>query len=415
MSTLTRPPAYPVLSDGRTTLRRLRTEDAQVFAEIHQDPLNVKFSGSVADMDADQASEFITGSIAAGWAAGTNLRFAILERMPKGEQVVGTLSLQEVYATTDGGSASVGIKMLPAGRGTGSAQRAIGLLCGYAFGNLGLGILHWLCTDGNQPSIALAQRCGFSLAAQIPGYGKANDQVSDASIFSQTAAQFAAAGQAADASQATVAGQTAGGTLAPSPALLVNTPVIPTLRNATVVLRELTMADAPQLVENCRNAEAVRWTTVPLDYSMEHAEYFIKTLTQQGWSNRDILTFAVAHPVTDTLLGTVDLQCKNPGTAAIGINFGAHARGTGAAEAAIRLLLDFAFNQLNLSYVHWNALVPNWGSRKLAWKLGFKFEGMIRGDYNDRGTASDRWILSLAAGDERTPMEPWTGPGPVSR
>ena len=398
MNTLAPSRTHPVLSDGRTTLRRFTSADAAALAAIHADPLNIKWTASEARMSLQQAGELIAGSIAAGWDGGSYLRFAISEVLDGVPEIVGTISLQNIFSTPDGGSAGVGIKMLPAGRGTGCAQRAIELLCGYAFGNLGLEILHWRTTVGNTASTALAKRCGFVQAAQIPGYGLVSGQVADGLMFTQSREQFLS-----------------GTHPAPEPPAFEMTTVVPVLRNDTVVLRALTMADAPVLVENCVNPEAVRWTTVPLGYTMEHADYFINTITPDGWRTGETLTFAVADPATDKLLGTVDLQCKNPGAAAIGINFGAHARGTGAAESAVRLLLDYAFNQLNLSYAHWTVLVPNWGSRKLAWKLGFHFDGEIRGDYNDRGTPSDRWILSLAAVDEQSPQEPWTGPAPLNR
>ncbi len=394
-------PKNPVLSDGRTTLRRLTVADAAAFAAIHRDPLNIKWTASSDGMEVGQGADLITGSIHAGWESGRYLRFAIEETLDGVDQVVGTLSLQDIFSTHPGGTASVGIKMLPSGRGTGCAQRAIDLLKGFAFGTLRLEILHWRTTLGNDTSAELARRCGFVLAAQIPGLGRVDGRVADGLLFTQSRAQHNAGLDGRPEPAAAKAG-------------LDVSPVVPELRHDAVVLRALTLADAPALVENCRDPEAVRWTTVPLGYTMDHAEHFINTLTPEGWRSGETLTFAAVDPWTDGLLGTLDLQCKNPGAAAVGINFGPHARGTGAAEAAARLLLDYAFDQLNLGYVHWHALVPNWGSRKLAWKLGFRFDGHIRGDYNDRGTPSDRWVLSLAAADLRTPQEPWTGPAPIS-
>ena len=400
-------PANPVLGDGRTTLRRLTLADAAAFAAIHRDPLNIKWTASQAGMSVREAGGLITGSIDAGWEDGHYLRFGIVDVLGGVQELVGTLSLQDVVSTRAGGSAGVGIKMLPAGRGTGCAQRAIELLCGYAFGLLGLEILHWRTTVGNEASAALARRCGFVLAARIPGYGHVDGQVADGLLFTRTReqcdAQDAPAGSAAKEMPDAAAD------------VLDIQAVVPVLRGDTVLLRALTMDDAPALVENCLDPEAVRWTTVPLDYTLEHAEHFINILVPEGWRSGETLTFAVADPATDGLLGTVDLQCRAPGAAAVGINLGPRARGTGAAEAGVRLLLDYAFNQLNLSYVHWSALVPNWGSRKLAWKLGFRLDGEIRGDYNDRGIPSDRWILSLAAGEEQSPQGPWAGPAPASR
>lgn len=383
----------PRFGDGVTSLRRFTREDAAAFAAIHRDALNVKWTSSEADMDAERAAELIDSAIAQGWDEGSSLRFAVTERVAGSETVIGTASLHDVFRSKSGGSASVGIKMLAAGRGTGSATRAVELLTGYAFGTLGLGVLHWRTSVGNDASRDLALRCGFVFAAEIPGYGHVDGEVADGWLLSESAAQW----------DHHVNGP------APVPELDIDA-IVPRLSDGTVVLRALGDADAPQLVANCVNPESIRWTTVPLGYTLEHADFFINTLTVDGWRKRDVLTFAVADAVTDELLGTVDLQCKNPGTAAIGINFGEHARGTGTAERAVRILADYAFNQINLSYLHWSALVPNWGSRKLAWKLGFTFEGEIRGDFNDRGTPRDRWILTLAAGDPMSPPDPWTGP-----
>ncbi|MBP2411294.1 RimJ/RimL family protein N-acetyltransferase [Arthrobacter stackebrandtii] len=389
--------SHPVLSDGQTTLRRFTAADASAFASIHTDPLNITWTASDPAMTVREAGELIAGSIARGWEDGRYLRFAITDMLDGVPAIVGTLSLQDVFSTAGGGSAGVGIKMLPAGRGTGAAQRAIALLCGYAFGNLGLEILHWRTTAGNEASASLARRCGFVLAAEIPGYGHVDGTVADGLMFTLTRDGY----------------HLFDGLPAGSGALDL-TPAVPVLAGDRVVLRALSMADAPALVENCRNPEAVRWTAVPLDYSMADADFFINKLTVEGWRTGRTLIFAAARADTDELLGTIDLQCKAPGAAAVGINFGPHARGTGAAEEAVRLLLDYAFDQLNLAWVHWIAMVPNWASRKLAWKLGFHYDGHGRGDYDDRGKPADRWLLSLAAGEPRTPVQPWTGPVPRS-
>jgi RimJ/RimL family protein N-acetyltransferase len=369
------------LGSGPTSLRRFTAADAAVFAAIHHDALNVKWAGSDAGMTVERARQLIEGPVAEGWDNGSLLRFAIVEQLDTGACVVGTLSLQNVNRTPGGGAASVGIKLLAAGRGRGSGRRAVGLACDHAFGTLGLSVLHWHTTAGNHASRVLAERCGFRFVAEIPGGGLVDGAVADGWVLVREAAQE-----------------------------LQLQPVVPRLTDGSVLLRALQDSDAEQLVANCSNAEAVRWTTVPLGYTPAHAAHFINTITPEGWRSGKTLTFAVADPGTDRLLGTVDLQCKHPGAAAVGINFGEHARGTGAAESAVRLLADYAFYQLNLSFLHWSAMVPNWGSRKLAWKLGFTLEGQVRGQFNDRGTPADRWILTLAATDPGRPQSPWDGP-----
>lgn len=389
------------LGAGTTVLRRFGASDAAAFAAIHRDPLNVRWTGSVPDMDTAVAAGYIAGALADGWDSGSQLRLAVEEALDAGPTVVGTVSLQEVLASGNGGSAAVGIKMLPAGRGTGSASRALELLCGWAFGTLGLTQLHWRSATANTAGMALARRCGFVARETIAGYGYDGGQACDGMVLTLSAEQWAARSREAPSGTAAAAAAAE--------------PEVPVLRGDTVMLRALTMADAPALVELCRDPESVKWTTIPPDYTPEHAEAFIGRIAPDGWRSGKVLTFGAADPASNALLATVDLQCRIPGTAAVGINVAVPARGTGFAEAAVRLLLDYAFNELKLGYVHWHAVVPNWGSRKLAWRLGFAFDGELRGGCDDRGTPRGLWALSLAAGEPRTPQLPWAGPAPANR
>ena len=51
------------------------------------------------------------------------------------------------------------------------------------------------------------------------------------------------------------------------------------------------------------------------------------------------------------------------------------ARGRGVMERALRLLLEWGFAERDLQTVIWLARRGNWASRRLAWRLGFSFDG----------------------------------------
>lgn len=176
--------------------------------------------------------------------------------------------------------------------------------------------------------------------------------------------------------------------------------LIPVLSDGVVRLRGIEHRDARQLIINCRDPEAVRWTTVPLDYSADDAEKFIDEICPRGWADGSVHAFAIVEAASDGLLGTVDLHHFRAGTAEIGINLGPAARGSGAALRAVRLIQDYAFTGLSLEYLYWQAYVPNWASRKLALKAGFRFEAELRGFADARGSSTDVWILSLAAAEQ---------------
>lgn len=398
---------------GSTWLRSLTGEDAKAFAAIHRDPLNVEWASSDSTMTLESAAKLISGPIERAAAQGTTIRLAILDD-ELGAEVAGTLSLQDITRAGDVAVAAVGIKLVGKARGRGIAGRAIDALLRYGFQELGLTLLHWKASVGNQASRRLAENNHFTLVATVPGYGHRSGAITDGWIFTLDKSSWLA-GQAAHNQNSTVTdklelsagvvhpGETGQTKLAPEP-------VVPVLSDGKVTLRALSDKDAPALVKNCLDPAAIRWTSVPLNYDLSHADFFINTVVPEGWESRNVLGFAVVDAATDSLLGTIDLQCKTPGTAGIGINMGPTARGTGASESACRLLIDYAYNQLNLSYLHWHALDQNWASRKLAWKLGFTFEGSIRGGISDRGTPHDVWILTRAASDSPEPKGEWAGP-----
>ncbi|HEY8294147.1 MAG TPA: GNAT family protein [Micrococcaceae bacterium] len=389
----------PVLADGVVTLRPFAPSDARGYAALNRERENVRWSASSAGMSEAEAVRSIEGPIATGWRSGSTRRLAIIG--PDGA-LAGTTALHNVR----NGSASLGIKLTAAARGRGLAARAVQLMIGYAFGAAGLQVLHWHAVVGNEPSRRLAERAGFRLEGTVRGYSYADGVPADAWIFSLLRGDRRPGPEGVLSQVPDEVSRTG----PPGAAELDIAPVVPVLSDGTVRLRALAAGDIEQLVANCLDPDAVRWTTVPLNYTAEDARSFIFEAVPGWWKDGSQQNFAVADARTDRLLGSIGLHAFRASVAEVGVNMGPDSRGTGAAERACRLLLDYAFDQLNLEYLYWRAVVPNWASRKLAWKLGFRFDAELRGFLDDRGTAADAWMLSLARGDARGPAAPWDGP-----
>ncbi|MBT2514273.1 GNAT family N-acetyltransferase [Arthrobacter sp. ISL-30] len=193
--------------------------------------------------------------------------------------------------------------------------------------------------------------------------------------------------------------------------------VVPLLSDGLVTVRAFQESDAAGLVAVCRDEEVRRWTNVPDDYTLDMARRHIHQVVPGWWRDGTKQVWAVVA-TTETAaesgspskyLGSINLHAFAFGRAEIGLAFGAEARGTGAAERAVRLILDYAFDHLNLEYVAWRAITGNWGSRKLAWKCGFAFDGELRGAAEHRGELRNVWCLSLQRDEPRSPREPWVG------
>ncbi|WP_285726481.1 GNAT family N-acetyltransferase [Psychromicrobium xiongbiense] len=196
---------------------------------------------------------------------------------------------------------------------------------------------------------------------------------------------------------------------ATTPEDLVQTDLVPVLSDGTVTLRALTLADVPGIVRNCRDDQAQRWISrLPLDYGESDAVHYLTEIVATGWRDGSTQDFAVADASDEGLLGTIGLHAFRAGTAELGINLGPASRGRGVGSHAVALLLDYAFNGLNLEYLYWFALAPHWASRKLAEKSGFRFEAELRGFADHRGTSAAVWMLSQSREEYLSRVEPRT-------
>ena len=75
----------------------------------------------------------------------------------EGNAVIGSVSLTDF----EHGNAMVRYWLLPEGRGRGLATRAVKLVAGWAFSDLGVGRLAVFIEPENVASVAVVERCGF--------------------------------------------------------------------------------------------------------------------------------------------------------------------------------------------------------------------------------------------------------------
>lgn len=189
-----------------------------------------------------------------------------------------------------------------------------------------------------------------------------------------------------------------------------STPV-PTLSDGVVTLRAHREDDVQACLEQCRDPLSQAWTTVPVPYALDDARRFVRDVMPGGWASDREWGFAVEAPDDDgthRYAGTVSLRNEGDGRAEIA--YGSHpwVRGTGHMERGLRLLLDWGFGEgRDLRTVIWWANDGNWASRKLAWRLGFSFDGTVRRWLPQRGELLDAWVGSLTRDDPREPRTPW--------
>jgi len=183
--------------------------------------------------------------------------------------------------------------------------------------------------------------------------------------------------------------------------------VIPVLTDGEVTLRAHRLSDVDEMVVQCTDPLSIAGTGLPLAYTPEDAVRYATETVPNGWQNRSEWGFAVE---ARGFAGSVSLRLHGDGIADIAYGLHPAARGRGVCARAVKLLLDWGFEQPEIDLVTWHAYVGNWASRRVAWANGFRIDTTIEKFHSQRGVRVDCWVGSLRADDTREPKTPWHVP-----
>ncbi|MDN5558444.1 MAG: GNAT family N-acetyltransferase [Ruaniaceae bacterium] len=181
-----------------------------------------------------------------------------------------------------------------------------------------------------------------------------------------------------------------------------------------IELKAPTEADIPAITAACQDPVIADFTTVPSPYTEADARTFVTEVVPASWSKGGA-EWGI-YRERGQLAGMIGLAARGDATVELGYWVAPDSRGQGTLHPAIRLALDFAFDELGAEKVSWSAVVGNWGSWRAAWKHGFRREGISRlahRSLNEGEPARTMWTASLLKQWPREPAEPWTGPDGV--
>lgn len=173
------------------------------------------------------------------------------------------------------------------------------------------------------------------------------------------------------------------------------------LRADGLVLRPWQEEDAPAVAAACRDPEIPRWIPwVPSPYTDEDARAYVRGCLESPDERRP---FAIVNAETGGLLGSIDIRI-NPQlrTGHVGYWIVAEARGRGICTSALRALSNWALEELGLGRLELVTDPDNVGSQRVAEKVGFRREGVLRSHLVHRdGRRRDSVMFSLLPGEVR--------------
>lgn len=193
-----------------------------------------------------------------------------------------------------------------------------------------------------------------------------------------------------------------------NPATASNPPTgIPRLRGDRVVLRGFREDDLDDFYVVHSDPAVMRYWSFPAWTDISQAtEYFASA--RSGCDPERLLCWATTLADTDRLIGGVTLFAINSAQqrAEIGYVLGSAHWGLGYAQEALSLVLDFAFGTLGLRRVEADIDPRNASSCKLAERLGFVREGLLRERWEIAGEVCDTVMYGLLAKDWRARRSP---------
>lgn len=180
---------------------------------------------------------------------------------------------------------------------------------------------------------------------------------------------------------------------------------VPVLSDGHVTLRAHHTRDIEPMVEMVTDPQTQSWTTVPADYHVRAAEAFLMDVVSPGWETGTTRIWVVE--VDGGFVGQVELRGDGP-VKEIAYVTHPFARNKGTTRAAVRLVLDYAFTELQTEVVSWQAFVGNVPSMKVAYSCGFTLHDTIPRHLYERGNLRDAWTGSIAFGEPTYPRQEWT-------
>ena len=176
---------------------------------------------------------------------------------------------------------------------------------------------------------------------------------------------------------------------------------LPVLTGKRVALRELRASDAASLFAMLTTTEVARFISPP-PTTVDGFERFI------GWTIRQraagtYACFAVTLQGFDTAIGIFQIRETEPGfgTAEWGFAIGSAFWGTGIFQEGAEMLLEFAFDTLNVRRLEARCAVQNGRGNGALLKMGAVQEAVLRKSFVKNGRTYDQVLFAILESDWR--------------
>jgi RimJ/RimL family protein N-acetyltransferase len=157
---------------------------------------------------------------------------------------------------------------------------------------------------------------------------------------------------------------------------------VPTLTYGTLTLRPSQESDIESIYHACQDPLISHFTTVPANYTLEHAQSFVRQLDPEGLQNKREIRFIIEsnQGATPSLAGVISFHSPNFNNkvAEIGYWIAKEHRGKSIGTTAVKVLTNFGFETMGWNRIEAMIDHDNEASKKVVTRAGYEHEGLLR-------------------------------------
>ena len=157
---------------------------------------------------------------------------------------------------------------------------------------------------------------------------------------------------------------------------------VPTLTYGTLTLRPSRESDIESIFQACQDPLISHFTTVPANYTLEHAQSFVRQLDPEGLQSKREIRFIIEsnQGAIPALAGVISFHSPNFNNkvAEIGYWIAKEHRGKSIGTTAVKVLTNFGFETMGWNRIEAMIDHDNEASKKVVTRAGYEHEGLLR-------------------------------------
>ena len=175
---------------------------------------------------------------------------------------------------------------------------------------------------------------------------------------------------------------------------------LPELRTQRLLLRRMSIADAPDVFAYSRDPEVSRHVLWDAHRSIQDSRAYLRYILRQYRQN-DPSSWGIELIETGRLIGTIGYMWWNREnrSAEVGYSLSRAHWNQGLMTEALREVIRFGFDEMHLNRIEAQHEVVNPASGRVMEKVGMRREGILRGRLYNKGKFVDVALYAILRGD----------------